>query len=93
MDYYGVKALNSYKHMYINFINIASHLNHSSTLNTWNTHLTILAQIYYIHCKSYDSVKACACINIELPNPLHRDNPASFMTRGIAGSHVTLCGE
>ena len=28
-----------------------------------------------------------------LSNPLRRDNPPSFMTRGIAGSQVTLCGE
>ena len=79
--------------MYINFINIDSHLNHSFALNTWNTHLIILAQIYYVHCQSYYSIKACARINMELPNPLHRDNPASFMTRGTTGSQVTLCGE
>ena len=26
-------------------------------------------------------------------NPLRRDNPPSFMTGGVAGSQVTLCGE
>ena len=49
-----------------------------------------------LFCLQQISLSTQEVAGIVVPNPLRRDNPPSFiciMTRGIAGSQVTLCEE
>ena len=59
----------------------------SSISSIWDF---ILQQMWQLSAYVFNAF----CLSVmPMINPLRRDNPPSFMTRGIAGSQVTLCGE
>ena len=71
---------------------------HSILMSLWVTHHLKTSTVIYLLCRImkyvFDWFKHILLVSTK-GNPLHPDNLVSFiiMTRGIAGSQVTLCGE